>query len=236
MTPIISAILSCRNEAISPPGLLPRLKQILSDAKILVVDDASTDDVAVVCADREGRCLRHAYQKGNGVTVKTGAWAAQGEILVFMDADGQHDPANIPRLLEPLGQGSDMVVGARSWSTCLGPGIVSALGLRCPGAIRPAVRVRSARLLVEYFGHSAAATNGRTRHSPPAGANPRPSPCGDGGESRIRSRSDRTWQNQDRTRPPPPFSSALWVPKFCGLPGPWWLAFLSFTQFANSAA
>lgn len=113
MTSSISVILPCRNEAISLRGLLPRLKQILPDAEILVVDDASTDDVSAVCADRGVRCLRHACQKGNGAAIKTGARAAQGEILVFMDADGQHDPADIPRLLEPLGQGFDMVVGAR---------------------------------------------------------------------------------------------------------------------------
>lgn len=113
MTSSISVILPCRNEAISLRGLLPRLKQILPDAEILVVDDASTDEVADVCADQGVRCLRHAYQKGNGAAIKTGARAAQGEILVFMDADGQHDPADIPRLLEPLGQGFDMVVGAR---------------------------------------------------------------------------------------------------------------------------
>lgn len=110
----ISVILPCRNEAKSLGGLLLRIRQVLPDAEILVVDDASTDDVAAVCADRGVRCLRHPYQKGNGAAIKTGARAAQGEILVFMDADGQHDPADIPRLLEPLGQGFDMVVGARS--------------------------------------------------------------------------------------------------------------------------
>ena len=109
----LSVILPCRNEALALRGLLPRLRQILPDAEILVVDDASTDEVAAICATQGVRCLRHPYQKGNGAAIKTGARVAQGEILVFMDADGQHDPADIPRLLEPLGQGFDMVVGAR---------------------------------------------------------------------------------------------------------------------------
>jgi glycosyltransferase involved in cell wall biosynthesis len=51
---------------------------------------------------------------GNGAAVKSGARAAQGEILVFMDADGQHQPQDIGRLLEKFAQGYDMVVGARS--------------------------------------------------------------------------------------------------------------------------
>ena len=109
----LSVILPCRNEALALGGLLPRLRQVLPDAEILVVDDASTDDVAAICAAQGVRCLRHPYQKGNGAAIKTGARVAQGEILVFMDADGQHDPADIPRLLEPLEQGFDMVVGAR---------------------------------------------------------------------------------------------------------------------------
>ena len=113
----ISVILPCRNEALALGGLLPRLRQVLPDAEILVVDDASTDDVAAICAAHGVRCLRHPYQQGNGAAIKTGARVAQGEILVFMDADGQHDPADIPRLLEPLDLGFDMVVGARRWGS-----------------------------------------------------------------------------------------------------------------------
>ena len=50
---------------------------------------------------------------GNGAAVKAGARAATGDVLVFMDADGQHQPEDIPGLLEKLDQGYDMVVGAR---------------------------------------------------------------------------------------------------------------------------
>jgi glycosyltransferase involved in cell wall biosynthesis len=54
---------------------------------------------------------------GNGAAIKTGARHATGEILVFMDGDGQHDPADIPRLLAKLDEGYDMVVGARQADT-----------------------------------------------------------------------------------------------------------------------
>jgi glycosyltransferase involved in cell wall biosynthesis len=53
---------------------------------------------------------------GNGAAIKRGARAATGEVIVFMDADGQHDPAQIPVLLARLGAGYDMVVGARDGS------------------------------------------------------------------------------------------------------------------------
>src|SRR5690348_18139982 len=59
---------------------------------------------------------------GNGAAIKRGARAARGDVLVFMDADGQHDPADIARLLAKLDEGYDMVVGARDWSGQAGMG------------------------------------------------------------------------------------------------------------------
>jgi glycosyltransferase involved in cell wall biosynthesis len=59
---------------------------------------------------------------GNGAAIKRGARMASGDILVFMDGDGQHDPADVARLLEKLEQGYDMVVGARNWGSQAGVG------------------------------------------------------------------------------------------------------------------
>src|SRR3546814_6153445 len=53
---------------------------------------------------------------GNGAAIKRGARAASGEILVFMDADGQHDLACIDAVLAKMDEGYDMVVGARDWA------------------------------------------------------------------------------------------------------------------------
>jgi glycosyltransferase involved in cell wall biosynthesis len=58
---------------------------------------------------------------GNGAAIKTGARAARGDILVFLDADGQHDPADIPRLLAEL-ETCDLVVGGRNPSSHAGLG------------------------------------------------------------------------------------------------------------------
>ncbi|HKK29955.1 MAG TPA: glycosyltransferase family 2 protein, partial [Alphaproteobacteria bacterium] len=82
-----------------------------------VVDDGSTDKTAALAEDAGAKVVSHPQSLGNGAAVKAGARAAGGEILVFLDADGQHDPADIPRLLEKLDEGYDMVVGARSSSS-----------------------------------------------------------------------------------------------------------------------
>jgi glycosyltransferase involved in cell wall biosynthesis len=65
---------------------------------------------------------------GNGAAIKRGARAASGEILVFMDADGQHDPELIPQLLGKLEEGYDMVVGARDGAgqASVGRGVANA--------------------------------------------------------------------------------------------------------------
>jgi hypothetical protein len=67
--PQVSVILPCRNESASLAGLLPRIREFMSAAEILVVDDASTDGSADICADHGVRCIRHPYRKGN-----VGAW------------------------------------------------------------------------------------------------------------------------------------------------------------------
>ena len=57
--------------------------------------------------------VNHPYNLGNGAAVKSGLRAATGDIILLMDADGQHTPEDIPRLLEQIGP-YDMVIGART--------------------------------------------------------------------------------------------------------------------------
>lgn len=110
---ICSIIIPARNEAENLRQLLPQIKALMAGAEIIVVDDGSTDDTPAVCTEFQVRHLRHPYAKGNGAAVKSGARAATGKVLIFMDGDGQHKPEDIPRLLEQFNQGYDMVVGAR---------------------------------------------------------------------------------------------------------------------------
>ena len=109
----LSIVLPAKNEATAIERTVLAIVAICPDAEVIVVNDGSSDDTALVAKQAGAKVIGHPYSKGNGAAIKTGARAAGGEVIVFMDADGQHDPADIPRLLARLDAGNDMVVGAR---------------------------------------------------------------------------------------------------------------------------
>jgi glycosyltransferase involved in cell wall biosynthesis len=113
----ISIILPAKNEAESLENLLPELRRAFPDEEIIVVDDGSTDTTIDICNQNDVRVISHVYSMGNGAAIKTGARNATGNILVFMDADGQHTPDDIQRLVDKINTGFDMVVGARQINT-----------------------------------------------------------------------------------------------------------------------
>jgi glycosyltransferase involved in cell wall biosynthesis len=113
-TPSISIVLPAKNESKNLPTFLPMLCLLYPDAEILLINDGSTDDTAAIARAAGVTVIDHPYSMGNGAAIKTGVRHAKNEILVFMDADGQHDPGDIPALLAKLKDGYDMVVGARN--------------------------------------------------------------------------------------------------------------------------
>lgn len=117
----ISIVIPARDESATIGQIVQRALEAVPGAEVIVIDDGSTDGTGECARAAGARVIRQPYAKGNGAAIKTGARAARGEILVFLDADGQHDPADIPRLLEQIEAGHDLVVGARSASSQSGP-------------------------------------------------------------------------------------------------------------------
>lgn len=109
----VSIVIPARNEAVPLAALLPEVLRQVPGAEVIVVNDGSDDETAQVAEAAGTRVVSHPYPMGNGAAIKSGARAAHGEIIVFMDGDGQHRADDIPRLLEKLEAGYDMAVGAR---------------------------------------------------------------------------------------------------------------------------
>ncbi len=109
----LSVIMPAKNEAASISNVVANIIMLFPEAEVIVVDDGSTDQTLAVANAAGARVIHHPYSKGNGAAIKTGARHASGDLLVFMDADGQHHAADIQRLLDKVAEGYDMVVGAR---------------------------------------------------------------------------------------------------------------------------
>ena len=109
----LSVIIPAKNESQVVGDVIIKVVDLHPEAEVIVVDDGSADSTAEVAREAGAQLVSHPYSKGNGAAIKTGARAASGDVIVFMDADGQHDPADISRLLAKLEEGYDLVVGAR---------------------------------------------------------------------------------------------------------------------------
>ncbi|MBW2207973.1 MAG: glycosyltransferase family 2 protein [Deltaproteobacteria bacterium] len=117
MSESVSIILPAKNEAESLGTLLPVLRKNFPEEEIIVINDGSTDNTVELCEQNQVTVITHVYSMGNGAAIKTGARNATGDILMFMDADSQHNPEDINRLLEKIHEGYDMAVGARQLNT-----------------------------------------------------------------------------------------------------------------------
>ncbi|MFH1470860.1 MAG: glycosyltransferase family 2 protein [Candidatus Micrarchaeota archaeon] len=84
--------------------------------KVVVVDDGSADSTAKVAKATGAKVIRHEKNMGYGAAINTcleTGLKEKSDALVIIDGDGQHDPADIPKLLKALGEGFDVVVGSR---------------------------------------------------------------------------------------------------------------------------
>jgi len=111
--PLITALLPAYNEEISIGSVVLRARQYAD--RVIVIDDGSSDRTAEVALLAGAEVLRHDENLGKGAALRTGFEALNGDaVIVTIDTDGQHDPADIPRLVAPIFAGeADMVNGSR---------------------------------------------------------------------------------------------------------------------------
>lgn len=112
----LSIVIPAKNESEGLRLVIPDLKTLYPEAEIIIVNDGSVDQTSLLCGEEGVKEIRHLYSKGNGASIKSGLRAATGDVVVCMDADGQHRPQDIKKLLDKMNQGYDMVVGSRASS------------------------------------------------------------------------------------------------------------------------
>jgi glycosyltransferase involved in cell wall biosynthesis len=109
----VSVIIPAYNEQEAIADVVTRVAGQGRWREVLVIDDGSTDLTAERASKAGARVVRHPYNKGNGAAAKTGIREAKGEVVLLLDADGQHDPQDMLRLADAVGA-NDLVIGARA--------------------------------------------------------------------------------------------------------------------------
>jgi glycosyltransferase involved in cell wall biosynthesis len=153
-------VIPAYNEGDSVDRVIGKIRDLRPSAEIIVVDDGSKDNTTESALDAGAKVIRHPYNKGNGAAVKTGIRAAQGDVVLLLDADGQHPPEDINRVLAGIGE-YDLVVGARtrqsetSWVRDVGNGLFNGLasylaGRRIPD-LTSGFRAMKREMILEFI-------------------------------------------------------------------------------------
>ena len=125
----IAAVVAAHNEEAGVAQVVSGLLSVLPDGcEVLVVDDGSEDRTAQRAEEAGARVLRLKPNRGKGAALRAGISATEAEILVFIDADGQDEPAELPVLLEAMASDVALVIGSRFLGT-LEDGSIKALNL-----------------------------------------------------------------------------------------------------------
>ena len=113
--PKVLAGIPCYNEAAFIADMIPRIQRYVD--QVVVVDDGSTDETSQLAEESGATVVRHDTNKGYGEAIRSCFQAAQengADVLVTLDGDGQHDPEELPEVLEPVVSGeADLVIGSR---------------------------------------------------------------------------------------------------------------------------
>lgn len=112
ITPNISVVIPAYNEASSIGKVVEKCKKYCDE--IIVVDDGSTDSTAEIARNWGAIVILHKENLGVTKSIENGLIAAHGDIVVTIDADGQHNPSDIPKLINPIIEGkADVTLGVR---------------------------------------------------------------------------------------------------------------------------
>jgi len=110
--PKVSVIIPAHNEAVSIGDVIARCRRFCDE--IIVIDDGSTDDTAKIAKNSGAVTILHGKKLGVPKAIQDGFVVAHGDVIVTMDADGQHVPSDIPKLIKPLTEGkAEVALGVR---------------------------------------------------------------------------------------------------------------------------
>jgi glycosyltransferase involved in cell wall biosynthesis len=125
----LSIVIPAKNEGGAIGAVVANAREQYPDAEIIVVNDGSDDNTAEVASEAGAKVVSHPESLGNGAAVKSGARAATGDIIAFMDGDGQHTASELAPLIKRLDEGYEMAIGARDTGSHANVGRLFANGL-----------------------------------------------------------------------------------------------------------
>lgn len=114
---MLSIIIPAYNEKSSIKEIINKVKAVMIQKEIIIVDDGSVDGTRQILKeikDPEIKIILHERNYGKGYAVRTGIKAAAGDIIIIQDADLEYDPNDYEALIEPILSGkADVVYGSR---------------------------------------------------------------------------------------------------------------------------
>ena len=111
---MLSVIIPVFNEEGNIGSLINKLNRFIKTTdEIIIIDDASNDQTYEIIKDLDCKVIKHEKNYGKGQSIIDGIKVAKGDLILFMDGDGQDDPSEISKLTKKIEEGYDLVIGSR---------------------------------------------------------------------------------------------------------------------------